>query len=353
MDAPISQNQGSALLRLPLEMIHLITDLLTPVQRVLFSQTCRSLQNGLGRYPNASKLSRIDYFAYLAGHARGLPDQWVCEDCMALHPMTELDTPAAEYFSSSCPLGPLGKSLGGHPCLFKVKRMDTRLYYHQIRIEHQHIQLALKYTRLQQPEYNKYLQALLAPHHRGTWKPSFTSCLRTRYSAYPKVIADDDGNLRFMLLSTWRYRRDSYEDISFRNMGYQIICPHLETFYHPMEKLIRAPLHVLEATFEEAFEAGPDGKERTSACPHCATDFSVRLTPTYMDLHVWQDFGSEVSPVDPAWKSHHFQKGCTPTIENTRTSGPTIHHEPGSVRLLYGPETHGPEIRRERNKASL
>ncbi|KAI1485815.1 hypothetical protein F5X96DRAFT_658040 [Biscogniauxia mediterranea] len=46
-----------------------------------------------------------------------------------------------------------------------VRTNILRPNYKHIQIDHHHVQLALKYTRLQCRKYNSYLQALIAPYH--------------------------------------------------------------------------------------------------------------------------------------------------------------------------------------------
>ncbi|RYO98547.1 hypothetical protein DL764_007054 [Monosporascus ibericus] len=348
------QNQDNSFLQFPPELICLVGEFLTPAQLALFSQTCRSLRATLGRRSNAAHLSRTEYFEYLAVRARGLPEQWVCERCMALHPIVKLDAPATRHDFSSCPLALFTTSRDGH--LYRRSRGDSRLGYSQFRIDHHHVQLALKYTRLQHHKYNSYLQALMAPHHDMRFGPRAAILHRAaipcklHYSAYPKVVAGDDGNLRFLLLSTWRYHKGR-EDISLRNIGYQRICPHLELNDCTVPCLHGDPSHVLETAVEEALEARGDGRERIGACPRCATDFSVQLTSEYLNLHVWQDFGPEGSPVDLAWKSQSSAHGLD-GVPNWRFAGPTLYHEPGTIRKLYGPEVPDEAVK-PRNKPSV
>ncbi|KAL7622012.1 hypothetical protein AAE478_007513 [Parahypoxylon ruwenzoriense] len=325
----LGHNLDHPFLRLPAELIYLVAEFLTPADLALFSQTCCWLRATFKRHSNAAHFSRTEYLSYLAGCARGLSEQWVCEECMALHPIVKLDTPASIYHMSSCPLGWDTSSCDGH--LYGTIRTDARLDYRQIRIEHHHVQLALKYTRLQRRKYNSYLQALTAPHHDMRFGPSAAIPLKTHYSAYPKVVAGDEGNPRFLLLSTWRYHKG--------------LCPHLELNYCTSPRLRGGPCHVLESAVEEALEAQSNGQERTGACPRCATDFSVRLTSEYLNLHVWQDFGPEGSPVDLAWKSQSFGfNSDLDGVENWRLTGPTLYHEPGSIMKLYGPEVPGEAV---------
>ncbi|KAI1762022.1 hypothetical protein GGR53DRAFT_443391 [Hypoxylon sp. FL1150] len=323
-------NQECHILQLAPELISSITDHLSLIDHVLLSQTCRSLRAALSkRHLNADRLSRDEYIGYLATRARGLPDEWMCEKCMTLHPIDETDTPTA-INRSSCPLMP-----------HSLARLGN-LGREQIHICHRHIQLALKYTRLRHHEYDSYLKALLEPYHDtgvglGAYIP-----LKVHYSAYPRVVTDHDGNVKFLLLSTWRYY-EGCKEMLLRSLGYHQICPHLEWNYCNCSKgFCRGSCrlgycHVLHAAAEAVIDARRDG-QRTGACPRCPTDFSIQITSEYMDLYVWQDFGPECSPIDLAWTVHYYDGPCEGSL-NWREAGPTLDHRPGSARKLYESES--------------
>ncbi|KAI0104656.1 hypothetical protein GGR51DRAFT_560918 [Nemania sp. FL0031] len=151
-------NVNVPLLQLPVDLIVDIAKFLAPADKVLLSQTCSSMRDCLAKHSNANAahLSRADYFAYLAGIARGLPEKWVCDCCMALHTIDKYDKPTAKWRSSRCPV------YSTRPLWRHSRLHDT----HHIRIQHHHVQLALKYTRLQQRKYDSYLRDLLAPYQR-------------------------------------------------------------------------------------------------------------------------------------------------------------------------------------------
>ncbi|KAI0411435.1 hypothetical protein F5X98DRAFT_383792 [Xylaria grammica] len=315
-------NLDSCLLQLPPELILYIADFLSPSDLILFSQTCYPLRAILQKYINTVKLSRTEYLSYLAAHAREDPRKWVCGKCMTLHPVVGLDTPAANLQRSSCPRRSHGEI-----------RYDNRLYYGQIRLEHHHIQLALKYTRLQKYKYNSYLRALLAPHYDPNFSPRNNAQLKTHYSAYPKIATAHNGNLTFLLLSTWRYHK-GLGNISFDNIGYLPICPHV--MIHPFRTWgPHDPSYGLQEALKMVLGAKGDRQEHTGACPRCATDFSVRLNPRFLDLHVWQDFGPEGSPGDLAWETHCDGIGLD-GVPNCGDWGHILYHEPGTIRKLYG-----------------
>ncbi|KAI0551539.1 hypothetical protein F4679DRAFT_593340 [Xylaria curta] len=351
------RNLDSRLLQLPLELIFIIAESLSPADLVLLAQTSRSLRAIFENQASATRLCSTDYLSFLAGLARGKPEEWVCENCMTLHPIVKLDTPAAVNHVSSCPyrhvppywLRQKGssctnyyrKAIRDRPDTYENQyRTDTRLKFSQIRIEHRHVQLALKYTRLQERKYSSYLQALLEPHHDTNFRRMTKSQLETRYSAYPKIVAGHDGNLRFLLWSTWRYYRD-LENITFDKIGRLKICPHVEVERRP-PSFRRSPTLVireswrksLQEAMKRVLEAQENGQEYTGACARCATDFSVQLGRRSLDLHVWQDFGPEGSPADLAWATHIAGIGID-GVPNLWSLGPVLHHEPGTIRKLF------------------
>ncbi|KAI1349218.1 hypothetical protein F5Y01DRAFT_327554, partial [Xylaria sp. FL0043] len=212
-------------------------------------------------------------------------------------------------------------------------RWDTRLWYGQIRLEHRHIRLALKYTRLQEQKYDSYLQALLAPHHDMAYSPRGEARLETHYSAYPKITTASNGSLRFLLLSTWRYYKGR-EKISLKKIGYLPICPHVMIDPFRIGRRYDDPDNQLEEAIEVSLWTQGNRREHTGACSRCATDFSVQSDAQSLDLCVWQDFGPEGSPGDLAWEIHCDSVGLD-GVPNCWDWGHTLYHEPGTIRKLY------------------
>ncbi|KIH89874.1 hypothetical protein SPBR_01075 [Sporothrix brasiliensis 5110] len=80
------------------------------------------------------------------------------------------------------------------------------------------------------------------------------------------------------------------------------------------------------------------------SCARCPTDFSVRASDAGLEITVWQDFGPEAPVTDMWWQSHipgpvlqsEAARGeAQPVAPNTWQSGPTIEHDPGSVRVMF------------------
>ncbi|KAI1191652.1 hypothetical protein F5B17DRAFT_451268 [Nemania serpens] len=324
---PLKQpNVNLALLQLPVELLDYIATFVAPADKVLLSQTCRSMRVCLSKYSSTAHLSCAEYFAYLAGIARQEPKQWVCDFSMALHPIKKRDKPTNRLHPCSCPVSILGDS-----------RRRTRLQNPQhIGIEHHHVQLALKYTRLQQRKYDSYLKTLLKPYPKKPFKTLGQGCVthEARYSAYPRIATGSDGNPRFLLYSVWEYFAGG-RNIIVHNLGRQRICPHLQ-FRGDDRNCYSAYKNNLFQTFRWALCPEYAGAEWRNACPRCATDLSVVLCGRTLYLQVWQDFGPEGSPLDLAWRSQNIRAGLD-GVDNTETTGPTLYHEPGSVEKLYRP----------------
>ena len=324
-----AQDPSCGLLQLPTDLVLLISQELPPFSRVLLSQICCALREVLGHLSVVS-LSRDRRLEYLATLARDLPDQWVCEVCVTLHRMNDLDIPTAPEHMT-CPRGWQTWLLGAYGIPLTQSWQDAG----RVRLDHRHIQLALKCIRLQKHCYHSYVQKLLVPYHND----NFAACgypstqpkpLMAEYSVYPRVVLGRDGNLRYLTLSVWKYYRN-HQPVSLDALGYFNICPHL--FLRP--DLPPQPHHPLD-TLGRAINAAlrsRNGAKQSGACPRCPTDFSVQASSDRAKLLVWQDLGSEGSPMDLAWRSHVFD--IRKAARNFRSMGMTLGHARGSVRTLY------------------
>ncbi|KAI0103199.1 hypothetical protein GGR51DRAFT_561883 [Nemania sp. FL0031] len=320
----------SFLLELPVNLVRTLAEFLNPVDLALFSQTCSAIYNTLEMYGILPRLSRIDYTSYLAIRARGIPDQWACEICNKLHPVCRRDTPTSLLHRSSCP---------------RRKSMDTfypqRNFYlwrnhhsRKFQLQHHHVQLALKYSRLQEAEYNPYLKELMR-----RLCSSQHGLLQTWKEAHPKIVTDRDGNPRFLMFSSWRYNGRSSRDPVWMEVSLRV-CPHLEIDLHgkrgdPGDWSVSSPWGDDTLLFEWL----NCGERTIGACRRCATDYEVYYGGDFfLDIMVWQDFGIEGnSALDLIWKNHTFCAREPFEDSNPGSFGPGLYHKPGSIRDLYGP----------------
>ncbi|KAI1823905.1 hypothetical protein F4861DRAFT_539506 [Xylaria intraflava] len=314
-------------MNLPPELVHNIADFLDPSDIALFSLVCRFIRDILRKRFKASSFTRTDYFAYLAGLARGLPDQWLCESCMALHPITRYDPHMIRY-NLLYPVNNLAE------CPDNRETVGSRGLDEKDKFGYQEVQLALKYTRLQQNEYSAYLADILEPYHRihNRFDELRLQQYEKHQNAHPRIITDDNGNLRFLLFSTWHFLGVEKPRLhGIHALASQMICPHLRVDDWPVTELSTAVKHMLMSRDEEF--------ESSGTCHRCATDFLVRKRGVNTYIDVWQDLGPECSPMDIAWRSQSSQP-CLDGVRNGRSMGPTLYHEPGSIRKLY--ERHEP-----------
>ncbi|OTA08297.1 hypothetical protein A9Z42_0092010 [Trichoderma parareesei] len=325
----------SRLLNLPVELVIAIAAQVPRPDQILASQTCRALRNilcdsvlsGDDHLPeNLSMEERTEFLLHLS---RGSPCQWVCEECTELHWAYMHDTPAK----------PLSE--GYLPCFFPGygQRQDLNLHsIYGFKLNHRHVQLALKHTRLAATEAldTTYLQKLLQPYQKQI-RSRYTRkhLVDAEFSAHPKVV---DG--RFLVKTTFDFR-EGYDKVCREYLGTVALCGHqiiqasdvrnwrgqLSDSHNDLH-----PLYALLITVRAAFQS--PGREFCGRCEFCGTDFSVKATPERVTVRAWKDFGPEGTTYDPYWRSHLSR------VFSTRTACRMA----GSIRELYG-EDKGQAIR--------
>ncbi|KAL6810694.1 hypothetical protein GGI42DRAFT_365240 [Trichoderma sp. SZMC 28013] len=310
-----SQSQNSPILQLPVELLLNIFDFLPPYSRLLVYQTCRAFraiihQNFVtGRGVILVTLEhRLIYLTHLA---RSLPDRWVCAKCCMLHPTSRWDTPSSWW---DTPLSWLYRPRcgDGYDWSYDKHSESLNFFNHQLSISHRHIELTLKYTRLNNLKraHQSHLKRLLTAHHASSIRVA--KGIRLKGSFYPKVTYLGVGsNL-----------------ISQQSIDWIQICPHLAalgTF-----SLSRDHRMHLGKIIYLAF-AAPANTPIFESCSSCGTDFSVQASPKRATVCIWQDLGPEGSVYDPEWAAM--------VRETTK-----IYHRPGSIRELYGQHEHNGEL---------
>ncbi|TFB01474.1 hypothetical protein CCMA1212_006401 [Trichoderma ghanense] len=320
----------SHLLQLPVELVVAIASQVPRPSQILASQSCRALRNilcdsvlqGEDRLPE--NLSREEQAEFLLCLSRGRPGEWVCEECMELHPAYMHDTPAKPM------------SEGYLPCFFPGFGLRQDLNVHAnygFKLNHRHVQLALKHARLAAAGSlgTTYLQRLLQPHHKRI-RSRYTRrrLVDATFSAHPKVV---DG--RFLVKTTFDFR-EGHDKVRREYLGTVGLCGH---------QLIQAsdvqgwrgqlsdshndlhPLYALLVAARAAFQK--PGTEFCGRCEFCGTDFSVEASPERVTVRAWKDFGPEGTTYDPYWRSHASR------VFSTRTACRMA----GSIRELYGEDT--------------
>lgn len=198
-----NKNRDVALLQLPVEILLLIADNLDLHDKFHISQTCQALRQITLRdwKTELLQLSFDDKLTFWTGVAYTLPRHWVCPKCCKLHLGKMSDTPIIRKHCLPC----------------GVKQCKKRVHK-GYKIQHHHIQLALKLSRLGN-KYRYYLAALMKTYYTGQ---SSTFPNSTEYTAEPRII-----NGRFILREQWILRTNARAAWSLFQHDDFAVCPHL------------------------------------------------------------------------------------------------------------------------------
>ncbi|EHK25096.1 uncharacterized protein TRIVIDRAFT_31775 [Trichoderma virens Gv29-8] len=314
----------SYILQLPVELLVEIFSFLPPYSQLLIYQTCRPLRAIIHRYFLTGEgilVTPNDRLLYLTHLARSLPDRWVCAKCFKLHQTCSWDTPSfrPKYY----PKCGDGKN-------WDLERHDeSQIFFnYQYFLAHRHIELTLKYTRLESQKriHQKHLKRLLTPYHApATQRPAdidVAENILSQRSFYPKVV---DG--RYLLLTVQTYLGIG-TTVSRQSIKFIILCPHLCSF---TSFRFRNGLKLdLDMILYMGFSA-PLKFRSFFPCLACSTDVCIQTSPERVVICTWQDLGPEGTVYDPNWEA---------IVRNTTS----IHHENGSIRGLYGQHEHSGEI---------
>ncbi|KAI1384495.1 uncharacterized protein F4822DRAFT_365462 [Hypoxylon trugodes] len=314
---------------LPPEIIKCISDELSPASRLVFSQTCRALYAILNGYRGSAHFVRAQYLEYLSLVARDIPEKWVCEICTKLHPMLQGDTPAGPYVVY---------------CPFKLRMRLPILgwgfqpHFRILEPYHRHVQLALKCTRLQPTVYKTYLRKMLAPYHNPCLQTHISPVgqpnrIQAQYSAFPRIVENSNGELRYLILSIWRYHG---VNLCHKDVGNLEICPHMK-FSSNRQHNFLCPNGFLGRILAEGFglPSGTMSSTATYACPRCSTEIMVAKHQEYVDVCVWKDLGAESSPLDIRWLIHTRNLPSLCSRSGIQSPEYFASQRAGIVRSLY------------------
>ncbi|KAF4464158.1 F-box domain containing [Fusarium albosuccineum] len=299
------------LLRLPPEIVLLITRHLKPQYRFFLAQTCTVLRalawcNVKKELARVSFVEEFEAWQAIAYHS---PNHWACVNCVRLHAVDTSDTPLNRQHQC-------GYSLDdSRPRRRRLSSSSSVEYDFQ---DH-HAQLALKFDHLGNV-HGEYLRRLLASHTTQSQINEYLT--RTSYM-HPMII-----NRRLILHKVQVYENtvlpitdDTIENDSPR------ICPHVSS--KPLDGVSVEDIRSISSEYAlyEAFVLFP-GQEILLHCPLCSTDYSFQATGKHeFVLRVWHDFGAHITYL------RSWERTCRTfwdyPVENWS------EHEPGSIRELY------------------
>lgn len=329
---------SSAILQLPIDVVHLVADHLPSHTRNLLSQTCRSLNLGLAR--RTTRLSRTEHVSYMDCAVRDMPSKWACRRCNELHDISWLDTPITPR---------LNHTYGPPTSEREVCR------YQSYAICQRHIQLALKYTRIGGDSKMRLHLAHLMLHYQTRFYTSDGSNqVLCHFSAVPGIIQG-----RYVLEVEWCWIRNK-RDPARMNLGTLKVCEHqgwdsvldvgvLGFFsareWDMTENLEEEEYLVTESTTLLGFQSRSRHNGQVAltnamwkafmvpdqcvlgSCPRCPTDFSVEVKSKDVRLTAWRDMGPENGPHQPP--PHQF------LVNPPVGSYYTFTHPPDSIRKRY------------------
>ncbi|ROT42758.1 hypothetical protein SODALDRAFT_392107 [Sodiomyces alkalinus F11] len=329
------------ILEQPIDIIILIIETMPMPDRLMLAQTCRALRTIVFEIPACLSNQRhvaggslqnlmtadeqLDYLFILT---RDRIDSWVCDRCVAVHPVdldsAEIGTKFTRW-QTACP-----KALKGDAYILFDDAWEN---YLRLEVRHDHVQTALKCIRHWDIIDRDRREFLRVPD------PVTNDCW-----VHPKVVNDPafpagSRRLKFVMKATGTCYHESGRDINLSTIPYLRACVHC--LYEPVVCLLNldSTMSGYQPLCEMAMDAWirNDGTPTFGACSMCATDFAIHFTrrfPRKAVLQIWQDLGGEGSMTDRAWRA---RQEIPYRIKNQPSKRPSVrhHHEPGSVMRLY------------------
>lgn len=327
----------SRISQIPPEILLLVADQLPVESRLILSRTCRraryilrlNWESELRQLPPDRRLRCVLLIAY------DLPDYLACGMCYSLHRVRVDSTPSCyETFHYRC-YEPQDRQY--------VHSWPGSVRYGRYILVHNHVQLALKYTRL--AIRVPYLEALVkpsllhnTPEMRGLHRDhSLRTRIPERYGLWiaekPKIV---DG--RFLHESVWDVRCKFGGPIHWKDVC--LTWPH---GCSPHFYLLRGLgiLHLREQNLCRgngeidgcySFPARKTSVQSFS-CEICRTDLQFRFEYSRWVIRCWRDFGTEMEPFLPT-DTLCMQKGSS-NLRLRPPARPTAPYKQGPIEAMY------------------
>lgn len=317
---------GTPLLKLPLDVLLCITDKLPLHAWVLLSQTCKALRSTLPPRDLRQKLWRLprsQRMAFYAGLAYVFPDYLACLRCCRLHHVDVRDTPFwPNYTRHDCPHARTCTYHSFHPSP------------HRYTLTHNHVQLALKYTRQPSPSHAAYLRNVMTPYYTYGQRDDVLIASR----GAPKIV---EGRFLFERAVTFKlcdggciFRSDVVQEHSAFLCRHETVC-----------LIARRWAGVAARSGSTLEEWAERGASLVVACERCRTDIRMVLSEDKLVFRSWQDFGSEE---ETGYKVMALRYALDEVCYMWRDEDvshlrqPRDRHVPGSIEEWYGLEPRRP-----------
>ena len=309
------ENDGSCVLRLPLELLLEISKYLSDVDGACFALSCTVLLRafGLQRWPSLNpgkKRDEAEVELLLKTLTRDLPDCFVCHHCKRLHPRWRLRAAGPLFRRPWEYLQCLGDYESDLPCSFgNPKRSSYKFSFH-------HLQLAME----------KYYYD--SNHGISTESLSFTeACVPTN-----GISESDEGVGRllsvearvcsrpiglYLRVQHWILVNTASHDEILAQTDGMWLCHHIPDFSLSFRQLIR---HNLATSSREVLK-----------CTLCNMDYQIELRDfpgegSALVITKWLDLGAGLTPYDPKWRAH---------ISYPRMGPTTFLSNAGDVRACF------------------
>ncbi len=311
--------QDSLLLNLPLCLILNICDELDWPDKVVFSQTCRSLWHHLhskcvSTFRKATFEDRLKYLTILSSI---LLDYYVCERCCVLHLINPKDVPG--IWRSQC------WDTYHVPCPLPELNEGSVSFSRHYAFAYRHVQLALKYSRLGgKAVHQRYLKNILREFVHLEHPSSQQRIESDAFTARARVV-------RGKLIVRARYH--FFEDlpkVSYKNiiMTPMAFCPHhtIGPLYSWRDPVIL----IIQSLFQQPSGfPWPGFYRRSFSCDRCPSDYEIIMKDSKLTIFIWRDLGTETCLEDPCWRSQ------INTIIDYRLPSTDFLYEHGSIKTMF------------------
>ncbi|RSL64257.1 hypothetical protein CEP54_004766 [Fusarium duplospermum] len=319
-----------------------IVDFLPLDTQAVLSQTCRAMRNIL-KVPEPADLPYVERVDYLANLAKDRVDCWVCDECVKIHQMHLADRPLSSI-SDICKRNGHQNNNDNAAChLFRRRK--------HFFLTSQHVELALKYTRLGNDKlswkHKLYLQEVLKPRIcRDMMRDVDGHKKDVTCRIHPKVV---EG--RFLLRTEWTQSFDDEEKVTAQDLWRLLDrqgeeCPWYKMRYsqvgitqEDVNDCSTCHRCLSRAATKRAVENHNVDVEGHDL--YCPTDYTFRVEEGKAKLTAWQDLGKGVSPIDLAWTRTMLtdpEDGGWGFEEEEEEEEPVdlrMGHGPGDVRGLF------------------
>ncbi|KAI4127532.1 MAG: hypothetical protein LQ347_004563 [Umbilicaria vellea] len=292
------KNPGRNLIDLPLEILELIRDYLSPNDTASLVLCNHALLRAFGNRHWASLRPGGDNNQYresfLTTLSRDLPGHFFCHYCVRLHLRDDLGSP-----------GPALNPENRWPCVSKAgESLRLCVCAHPIiswyRFTFHHLQLAMK-RHHHGPGHGISTESLSFTEVEVSRDEDEADRVTTLLSVEARICPEPMSLC--LRIQHWALVSSTMRDMIRSKTKFVTICDHITTHSSEISQLGESELKPRRT--ESEYRAGPD----VSKCRFCNTDFQVEIKDfgdegLALVVTKWLDLGSGLTPMDTRWRVH-------------------------------------------------